>query len=303
MAPFHCESALPASKRCMAPVKWIVSLLLVTLPAFASYEQAVTAFQSGRFAEVLALISSLSPDEAQRPAAQNLRSLALMNMQRYDEALGANQAARKLDPANVNYIYNAGLIVLTKGDLPGAERVYREAVREMPRSSRLYEGLGETLFKMSQYPEAEATFRRALDLDASNLGAQVALAKLLYAVGDRTNFEAAILKAIRMGPDNYLACYYYGKYLEQKGQADEACGYYEKSCQLAPGFFDGLIAWGEILSRQGHLREAAAVYERARASRPDDAQVYFLLSQVWRKLGDTERAQWAIDEFRAHAKP
>jgi tetratricopeptide (TPR) repeat protein len=287
----------------MPPTKRIVSLLLVTLPAFASYEQAVTAFQSGRFAEVLALISSLPSDEVQRPAAQNLRSLALMNMERYDEALAANQAARKLDPGNVNYIYNAGLIRLTQGDLPAAESVFREAIRELPQSSRLYEGLGETLFRMSRYQDAEPVFRRAVQLDASNSGAQVALAKLLYAVGDRANFEAAVLKALRMSPDNYLACYYYGKYLEQKGQIEEAGRYYEKSCLLAPGFFDGLIAWGEILSRQERFQEAAAAYERARASRPADAQVYYLLSLVWRKLGDAERAQRALDEFRIHTKP
>jgi tetratricopeptide (TPR) repeat protein len=287
----------------MRPGRRIIALLLTASPVYASYERAIAAFQSGRFSEALALISSLPGQESQQPAAQNLRSLALMNLQRYDEALDANRRARKLDSVNANYIYNEGIILLTKGDLPEAERTFQKAIGKLPRSSRLYEGLGETLFRMSRYREAEPIFRHAIELDGANSGAQVALAKVLYAVGDKRNFEDAILRAIRMAPDNYLACYYFGKYLEQKGDLDGGRKAYEKSCALAQFFFDGLIAWGQVLFRQNQPAEAATVYERARASRPNDAGVYYLLSLAYRKLGDAGRTQRALDQFNRYANP
>jgi tetratricopeptide (TPR) repeat protein len=164
--------------------------------------------------------------------------------------------------------------------------------------------LGETLFAFSKFHDAEEAFRHAVELDSSSGSAQIALAKLYYVLGDRTNFEAAVLRAIRIAPDNYLACYYYGRYLfEQQGRIVEAGKYYEKSCALSPQFVEGLIAWGGILSREGHWAEASGLYERAQSIDPGSAQIYYLLSVAYRKLGRVERAQWALNEFNRHAKP
>jgi tetratricopeptide (TPR) repeat protein len=222
-----------------------------------------------------------------------------MRLGQYDQAIQASQQAQKLSPAEANYVYNAAMIYLAKDDPRGAERTLRSALGSLPDSPRLHEGLGEVLYKLSLLQEADGEFRRALELDSTSGNAQVALAKLLYALGDREGFRAAATAAIRLAPDNYLACYYYGKFLEeQRGQLAEGGKYIEKSCTLSPGFTEGWIALGMILQRQERWAEAAAAYERAVAGDPKNPQAYYLLSIGYRKMGDIDRAEQALDQFR-----
>src|SRR5438105_9969517 len=152
--------------------KVVVTLFLVFLLAGTAvadgYQTALTAFRQGRFEEALSVLAALPKPEADRPAAQNLRGLALMELHRYEEALAANELARKLDPQNPNYSYNAGLIWLAKGDSGSAEQFFVQAIGLFPQSSRLQEGLGETLFRVNRLKEAEQALRRAVELDASS---------------------------------------------------------------------------------------------------------------------------------------
>jgi tetratricopeptide (TPR) repeat protein len=276
----------------------LLSALLFWMAEPGTYERAVSAFQYGRFDEVLSLLASLPEAEAKRPAAQNLRSLALSKTGRYEEALSANAEALRLDPGNTNYLFNTAMICLDKGDPAAAESVLRRGAEAMPEASRLHEGLGETLFQMGRFDEAERSFRRAAALDPSSVSARLALAKIFYALGDRPNFETAAREAIRMAPENYLACYYFGKYLiEQKEDFREGAKYIEKSCALAPGFVEGLIARGELLSRDLRWEDAARVYEKARERDPRNPQVYYLLALAYRKSGSAEKAEWALHEF------
>ena len=52
------------------------------------------------------MLDKLPSAEAHRPAAFNLRALAMAELSRYDEALAAVGRAPELDPANPNYAYN-----------------------------------------------------------------------------------------------------------------------------------------------------------------------------------------------------
>jgi tetratricopeptide (TPR) repeat protein len=238
-----------------------------------------------------------------RPAAQNLRSLALLKLRRFDESLAANQVALRLDPSNPNYIFNTGLIYLAKGDLNSAEAVLRKAAAGAPGSSRLQEGLGETYFAMARYPDAERCFRRAVELDQLSITAQIGLTKLFYSVGNRAEFAAAAKRALSMAPENPLACYYYGKYLlDEPGQVAEGRKYIEKSCILAPAFTEGLIAWGNILRQERRWEEAARVYEQARRVEPSNPQIYYLLSLAYGRAGRTDKADWALHEFQSLQK-
>jgi len=277
-----------------------VLLFLVSTAALAAgpYEQAVESFQNGEYGETLTLLDQIAPGE-QGAAVYNLRSLALMRLQRYDQAIRASEQAQKLNPAEANYVYNAAMIYLASDDPRAAEKTLRSALESFPDSPRLHEGLGEVLYTLSQLRGAEREFRQALALDPANGNAQVALAKLLYALGDREGFAGAAAEAIRLAPNNYLACYYYGKLLEeQRDQIAEGRKYIEKSCALSPAFTDGWIALGRLWQRDGRWSEAAAAYERATTSDPKNAQAYYLLSLAYRKVGNLGQAEQALDRYR-----
>jgi tetratricopeptide (TPR) repeat protein len=264
---------------------------ILTLSAEDTYQRAVASFQEGRFEAVLSLLADLPPQEAGRPAAYNLRAVALMELHRYDEALLASTRAQQLDPDNVNYIYNAGIIYLAKRDFPGAESTFRLGIQRFPQSSRLYEGWGEALFAVRRFQEAA-------ELDPNSASAQVALAKLFSTLGDADRSGAAALRAIQLAPESHLACYYYGKYLlESKNQPSTGREYILRSITLSPNFVDGLIMWGALLSGEGRWEEAVKTYDRALVSDPADSRIYYRLFTAYRKLGQLEKSKWAMDQY------
>src|SRR5450631_2950859 len=145
---------------------WGILLLVAMLsaPFQGIYQRAQAAFEEGRFADAIALLADLPREESLRPAPYNLRALALSELGRYDEALAANQQARELDPANSNYVYNEGLIYVAKSDFGRAESVFRTALVQFPQSAKLFEGLGEALFKLNRFGDAEEALRRAAEI-------------------------------------------------------------------------------------------------------------------------------------------
>jgi tetratricopeptide (TPR) repeat protein len=264
-----------------------------------SYHLANDAYKQGRFEEVLAHLDSLSPEDARRPASYNLRSLALAEMGRYAEALAANQRARGLDPNNPNYVYNAGLIYLSQDDFRSAEKVFQLGIQKFPRAPQLYQGLGDTLIKLNRFQEAEVVLRTASNIDPLNSAIFVLLSKLYSSLGDERQFGEAATKAIEYGPANYLACYYYGSWLiEFKSDLAQGADYISRSIKLQPRFSEGLKAWGHIQSRTAHWQGAACAYERALAADAHDLQLFYLLSIVYRKMGEDLKAKGALATYR-----
>ena len=251
-------------------------LLLLSLSSLSglsvqdTYERATAAFWEGHFQEVLSLLADLPEKQANHPSVHNLRSLALAELNRYDEALEANRRARTIDPTNVNYSYNAGMLHVGKGDLPLAEQTFIDAIKRFPESSLPYEGLGDVMFEQKRLKDSEQWLRTAVEVDPTAATAYVLLAKLFYAVGDQENLRWAASKAIKLAPKHYLACYYYGKWLiDYQGQIAEGRQVHPKSYGVIAsisGRFKGLgkhsfqrrtVGWGRRNLRKSPGRRSA----------------------------------------------
>lgn len=283
-----------------------VILLFILSPLMAQdvYQRAKAAFEEGRFDDTISLLADLSKSESLSPAPYNLRALAFIELGRYDDALAANRRARELDPGNPNYVYNAGLIYLDKGEPQRAEQVFREALQQFPQSSLLYQGLGEALVKLNRFGEAEVSLNRAAQISPESVAVHVSMAHLYYAMGDGDKLGTAASKAVALDPGNYLACFYYGSWLiEYQGQAASGAGYIRKSIDLQPRFVDGLKTWGRVASHEGRWGEAVHAYEKAAAVDPSDSQLFYLLSVAYRKVGKDQQADSALSRYRRLAKP
>jgi Flp pilus assembly protein TadD len=277
--------------------------MLSLLLAQDVYQKAKTAFVEGRFGDAVSLLADLPEDESLSPEPYNLRALALAELGRYDEALAANQRAREFDPHNPNYVYNAGLIYLNKGDPRRAELVLREALQQFPLSAALHQGLGEVLLKLNRFAEAEVSLNRAAEISPDRASVYVVMARLYYTVGDGEKLGHAASKAIALTPGDYLACFYYGAWLmNNQHQVNDGVEYIRKSIDLQPRFVQGLKMWGRIVSREGRWAEAVRAYEKAVAVDRRDDQLFYLLSVAYRKLGEDQKADSALEQYRRLAK-
>jgi tetratricopeptide (TPR) repeat protein len=283
-------------------VRHVAVYLLFVCSAVAAdlYQEAVAAFQTGRFSDALSILDQLGMDNSNMPAVENLKALAAVELRRYPEALNSIRRALELAPQNPSYAYNHGLILFEARDFMAAKQVFLSALTRFGPNVRLLSGLGETLLRLNEFDEAEKRLRQAAELEPSNAVPRVVAARLYYAIGDRENFRAAAERALSLDPENGEACYYYGLLLiEQAGKPAEGARYIQKSIERDPRFIEGWRAWARILAGQERWGEAARSYERALALDPTDAQSLFLLSRAYRKLGQEQKADEALVRYGA----
>ena len=60
----------------------------------------------------------------------------------------------------------------------------------------------------------------------------------------------------------------------------------------------GLLAWAELLTQEHDWPAAIAACEKAMAADPADARVYYRLFSLYRKQGNAEKAQWALEKYK-----
>lgn len=134
----------------------------------------------------------------------------------------------------------------------------------------------------STYAEAEAAYRRAVDLDPSLANAITNLGNLLFRRGDRDEAEQLYIRALRVDPDQPEAFYNMGFIRYEQGDLAGAVLNFKRAIASDPAFSDA------------HFNLAMALHDLAR---PDEARSHW---KTYLEL-DPESA-WA-EIARRHLRP
>jgi tetratricopeptide (TPR) repeat protein/SAM-dependent methyltransferase len=145
-------------------------------------------------------------------------------------------------------------------------------------------------------PQAEAIYRRILQVDPDHPDALHFLGLIARQVG---NAEAAIEligKALALKPDYAEAHNNLGNVFKQQGRLEEAIASYRKTLKLKPDFAEAYGNLGNALKEQadrgkrGKLDEAIMCYRKALALKPDLAEMHSNLGNALRDQGKSHEA-------------
>jgi choline-sulfatase len=123
---------------------------------------------------------------------------------------------------------------IRRGELAQADDVIRKFLKRYPRSPDMWNRAGEVSAQLGDRKQAEARFRRSLELDPSSATARVTLAVLLYGEGRKGEAEAAFKEALKHGPYDSLVLWNYGAFLAQEQRVDEAAVYWKQFLHRYP---------------------------------------------------------------------
>lgn len=110
--------------------------------------------------------------------------------------------------------------------------------------------------------EAEALYRRALDIDPGLAAAMTNLGNLRHRAGDLTEARALYEKALAHDPGQTEARYNLGNLLDDSGETELAIAELRRVCQAAPEFADAHYNLGLALARVGGAIQARRHLER-----------------------------------------
>jgi serine/threonine-protein kinase len=202
-------------------------------------------------------------------------------------------APRQTDAHNPAFYFYFGTSQIGQQRYREAEAAYRKALELKPDLAAASSNLGVALSSQQRYAEAEAAYRKALELKPDLAEAYIGLAYVHLRRGEHGEAEAACRKALELKPHLAEAYTNLSNALlgqERPGEAEAAC---RKALELKPDLAEAHNSLGSARMGQQRYAEAEAALRKAVALRPVCAEFYNNLGSALnrqKKYGEAEEA-------------
>jgi tetratricopeptide (TPR) repeat protein len=271
--------------------------------AAAHYQRSGDLLQKTSGATLRAMRASLNardPAAAIRIGEQSSRSVEMVTAlaQAYEQsgdtqrAYDALRSATQLEPRNEAPYLDLMSLCLDHHTWDLALEVSAVALGNLPQSWRVRLERGAVLALKGDLAAAETSFLDAARIAPQEPLPQVSLALARVQLG-RVPEAIEGLRASRVrNPRDYATNWILGETLAQQADAeDEAISVLEDAARLGPREAAPKVLLGKLFARRGDLPRAARELEAALRIEPDSVTAQYQLATVYRKAGDTARAE------------
>ena len=191
------------------------------------------------------------------------------------------------------------VILQRAGNQDEALQTAQQAITLAPNWDQPYYLAGVSSYFLRLYEEAVKNLARALQtqpqLRRERLFVQyIALANL----GKLDEAEGSLRGAIALQPTNARLYCHLGILLERKDNNAEAERFFRKAIQLKPGYALSHYELGKLLASSNNLRPATLQLEQAIKYDPGLSAAYYQLGRIYTKLGETEKSERMLAEFK-----
>lgn len=186
-----------------------------------------------------------------------------------------------------------GYALERSGDIPSAAKSYEEALALDPHDAETVIHLGNLYVGLKRYPEAEAKFRAALELQPKTAQALLGLAQILD-VQKKPEATEAYRDYLAVKPDDAGARSRLIHLLLDQKQYDAALAEVDRVDAGNPPSLDSLRSRADIQIAQKKWDASIATLRQAIALAPNDAQLHGGLGRVYLQTRDFANAEKEI---------
>jgi len=165
-----------------------------------------------------------------------------------------------------------------------------DVAKKSPHKSRVYNNLGIGYGALEKLPEAEAAYKRAIELNPTFAPARNNLANIYFKQGRLDEAAEELKEALELDPDYAGAYYNLGNVNWVQGHFAQAHEYYAKAVQLSPSFVYALVAVGKSCRLKGDFKRSEFVLQAAVNIDPTYEGAYVNLGDLYLTLGDYKKA-------------
>jgi Tfp pilus assembly protein PilF len=164
---------------------------------------------------------------------------------------------------------NLGLVLEQRGNMAGAERLYRQALEVAPDDPNAANNLANNWRRTGRVAEAIALFERLTTAHPDFRPALQNLGACYLEAGQPARAIEWFDRALAAEPGNVLALVNRGHARLRSGQADGAESDFRAALRLEPRSANAWFGIGLIAGQRGELKEAMSAFERTLAIDPD----------------------------------
>ena len=240
--------------------------------------------------ETAAMAYTLASGSAKGPQqADALAGLAMMNVRRgrYTEAIESAKKAIEVNASQpVAHVALAHSLLRTGASdaLPAAQK----AAQLAPANALAHATVGEALMKAGTADQAEAAFKKALELDANLADAHAGMALVYFSKGDHDNTIASADKAIAL--DKNIRTVYAARGRAHYAKGNDSAAYTDLGMALTVDANDieSQLTFARIQKKQNNPSLAAAAYRKVLGIDPKRSEAIVELAEIVAPKGDAE---------------
>lgn len=167
---------------------------------------------------------------------------------RISVGLASLRMAAEIEPQNPLYHNAAGAVLLNVGRYPEAQAEFQKAVELDPTYADAFHNLGSAYAEQAKWEDAIVAYRKALaqTIYASPENTYNNLGYAYWALDRRKEAEEAFRSALQLEPKLVPSHFWLGVLLEKEGRKDEARRHFQAARDLDPGSMLGKQA-AEVL--------------------------------------------------------
>lgn len=212
----------------------------------------------------------------------------------YQRASNAADALRAKDPNSFEDLYWS---IRANEQLAFASLAQFQQLE--PNSARNHILLGDIYNQLERYEDAQAEYRKALAIAPDDPAALLGLASAYLNDNNNQAGIATARTALIRRPEDPELNLIMGEGLISQHQFADAEPYLTKSLHAKPQMLPHIHALiGKAYAETGRTQEAIEQLKLG-ASSDDDGSVHYLLSRLYRQLGDTKDANEALNRMKA----
>ena len=172
-------------------------------PSEVAYEFGKNAFEAGESDVAVAYFDECLKRDPDFCEALHFKALALMDLEKFDEAAETIDQAIALDEDNVELWTDKATILDSIDDALGAEECFKKAKKLDSNDNHLLLSLNVFYFNHEKYNKALECINKAIKLYPDNVENYLAKAKFYYNIDDYENAEKYFDAAEELDPDNF----------------------------------------------------------------------------------------------------
>ena len=169
----------------------------------------------------------------------------------------------ELQPANLAFLKAAGEIEARQKNFTKAESHFRRIIELRPEAPLGYMEMGQLMLARSQFKEATAWLKQALERENGWQAAIPALARSYLLQKEPEQARSLLENEVAKRPESPPIWFFQGQVLQATGDLPGAEKAFLKATELAPQWPDAYRGLAEVFLRQGKLDEAIARFETA----------------------------------------
>ena len=246
--------------------------------ALAHENRADVLLQQGRLDEAAeALRTAIRHNPASDAANRKLvEVLALTG--RGGEADEAFQRSLQDDPDRAAIV--EAMELNRQGEAAQSEKILRGILRRKPEHLDALRLMGVHCARKELYNDAEAFFRRAVDLAPDFWLAWINLGAALNEQQKFDQADGAYKEALKLKPQSVFTLEKLGANSLFDGRHDDAIGWLDAALERDPAHFPSLLCLGHVLKTVGRQKEAIGAYRRCAKAKPDFGEAYWSLANL-----------------------